>query len=552
MEKAITIEYRRWCERVEDPELQRELAAMREPEEAFYTELEFGTGGLRGVLGAGTNRMNIYTVAKASQGLANALKKRGGERIALSYDSRINSERFAREAAAVFAANGLKVFLYPRLMPTPVLSFTVRELSCAAGVMVTASHNPAKYNGYKVYGPDGCQITVELAAEVQAEIGRVDVFDGVRRMDFDEALAQGLIEWVKEEVYEAFIAAVMRQSAGTGRGTELSLVYTPLNGTGREPVTRILREAGFDSVAVVKEQEMPDGHFPTCPYPNPEIREALTLAIEWGRRTGAELILATDPDCDRVGIAVREADDYVLMSGNQVGALLIDFLIRTRKLTGKEAVVNTVVTSELGAEIARKAGIAVFSVLTGFKFIGERIGQFEERGDRTFLFGYEESYGYLAGTHARDKDAVVGSLLIAEMTAYWKARGKSLVTRMAELYAEFGFYRDALDSFTLEGIEGKARIGNMMKELRSGAPLFPGRLTDYSSPVPAEEGYGFLPTSNVLRYALPDGSWVAVRPSGTEPKIKIYYSVKGTDAAAAEAKLQAYRQIVKERLGLCR
>lgn len=541
-------EYNRWLGAVTDPEILKELKSMQDAGEAFYRNLEFGTGGLRGVIGAGTNRMNVYTVAKASQGLANYVKKTGGKKIAVSFDSRIKSDLFAKTAAGVFAANGIETVITPCLMPTPFLSFITRYYSCGAGVMVTASHNPAKYNGYKVYGSDGCQITDEAARAILTEIDSADIFDDVRIMDYEAARGKGLIKESGMDAEDAFIEAVKKQSAGTGGN--LRIIYTPLNGTGLKPVLRILKETGFADVTVVSEQEMPDGNFPTCPYPNPEIREAMSLGLDYLEREKADILLATDPDCDRVGIAVREGNRCTLMTGNQVGALLTDFLVRTRQLSGNEAVVKTIVTSELGAEIARKHGAAVFTVLTGFKYIGERIGMFEERGDFDYLFGYEESYGYLAGTHARDKDAVVASMIICEAAAYWKERGLTLKQRMNQLYEEYGYYKDALDSFTFEGREGLAKIAGMMKTLRTEGPLFGGVMTDYSVPVPAEEGYGFLPASNVIKYSLADGSWIAVRPSGTEPKIKIYYSIKAADATDAERKLAEYRAVVKDKLDL--
>ena len=521
---------------------------LKEIEDRFYKDLEFGTGGLRGILAAGTNRMNEWTVAKASQGLANYVRHSfESPSIAVSYDSRIKSEEFARTAAEVFAKNGIKVYIFSELMPTPVLSFTTRNLHCSAGIMITASHNPAKYNGYKVYGADGCQITDETANAIQDEINKVEI-EKIERGNFKEETENGRIEWIGTDIFDAYIEAVKEQSVPTVHN--IKIIYTPLNGTGLRPVTRILREVGFEDIDVVKEQEFPDGNFPTCPYPNPEIREAMSLGLRDMQEKKGDILLATDPDADRVGIAVKDGDEYRLMTGNQVGALLVDFLVRNRKMEGNEAIVKTVVTSELGAEIGRCAGIKIFSVLTGFKFIGERIGQFEERKDQSFLFGYEESYGYLAGTHARDKDAVVASMLICEMAAYWKEKGMTLLKRMQDIYKEFGYYRDDLDSFTLEGKDGLERIGNMMNELRSGEPLFEGEVIDYCSPVSAEEGYGFLPTSNVLKYILDDGSWIAIRPSGTEPKIKVYYSIKGEDKDKAGKRLEKLRARIVERLGL--
>ncbi len=537
----IEARYRRWLEQADaslQPELRGMDAAARE--DAFYRELAFGTGGLRGVLGAGTNRMNLHTVAKASQGLADYVNARfSGEarRIAVSYDSRILSEDFARVAAGVFAANGIRCAIYPRLMPTPCLSYAVRALDCAAGVMVTASHNPAKYNGYKVYGPDGCQITTEAAEAILAAIDRLDVFDGPRRMDFDEGQRAGLIETIGEDVYTAFIGQVKRQSLLGGEAVDKSaaIVYTPLNGTGLRPVLRALNESGFTNVTVVKEQEQPDGRFPTCPFPNPEIREAMALGLDYARRLNADLLLATDPDCDRCGIAVRDGDDYTLLTGNETGMLLLDYICRRRVDLGlmpeRPVLVKTIVTTDMAERIAAKYGVETVNVLTGFKYIGETIGRLEAQGraDR-YIFGFEESYGYLSGTYVRDKDAVNAAFMICEMFAWYKSRGVGLMERLNQLYAEFGCCLNTLHSYQFEGSAGFARMQAIMAAFRRPIDRLGGRRVDRVLDYAA--GLDGLPASDVLKFRL-DGASVVVRPSGTEPKLKVYASVTAPDRAAA-------------------
>lgn len=552
-----------------DAQTRAELSALdpvrdsAEIEDRFYRDLEFGTGGLRGIMGAGTNRMNRYTVGKATKGLgaylldtygAAACRERG---VVIGYDTRNNSRDFADVAASVFSGMGIRVYLHESPRPTPQLSFSVKQLNALAGVVVTASHNPKEYNGYKVYDEYGCQLVPDQA---KAVIGYVDAVTDYKSIDFtgDESLISLV------DVTDDFVSAVLKQSRYDNEAAKANLrvVYTPLHGAGNIPVQKALRMDGFAQIDTVAAQVVPDGNFPTVVSPNPEDRRALDLGITQARETGADIVLGTDPDSDRVGIAVRTADgDYRLMTGNQVGALLMDFILNHTNL-GKfphPAVVRTVVTSELSAEIARKHGITVFSTLTGFKFIGEKITQFEQakrtgnkERDYTFLFGYEESYGYLAGTHARDKDAVVSGMLICEMAAAAKAAGKTLCDRMDELYSEYGYYLDALDSFTLEGKEGLERIAAMMEALRNGGALFAdiGTAIDYSTPVEAEPGFGKLPSSNVLKYILNDGSWIAIRPSGTEPKIKIYYSVKAVDRAAAGRKLAGLQNTIKTKLGL--
>ena len=526
--------FKTWKSNVKEQELRDELLAIEEDEnkvsDAFYRDLEFGTGGLRGVLGAGTNRMNVYTVGKATQGLADYVVKHFEPKarvVAISYDSRINSDVFARRAAAIFAANGIKVYLYKTLMPTPCLSFAVRRLGAAAGVMVTASHNPAKYNGYKVYGSDGCQITEDAANETLALIEKIDVFDDVKLADFDEAIKSGAIEYIKDEILTEFIERVKKESVlGTEKADRsASIIYTPLNGTGLVPVTRILKETGFENVKIVKEQEFPDGHFPTCPYPNPEIREALELGLRYAKEYNADILIATDPDCDRVGIAVKNKQgDFTLLTGNETGFLLLDFIASMRIKNGimpKDPVfVKTIVTSDLAEKIADSYGIRTVNVLTGFKYIGEQIGLLEKKGAAdSYLLGFEESYGYLTGSYVRDKDAVDGVFMIAEMFAYYRAKGISLLDKLQEIYDKFGHYVSTLESFAFEGQEGFIKMKNIMDDYRSATEVEGKKIVtkkDYSL------GIDGLPKSNVLKFTFEDGGTMVVRPSGTEPKLKIY------------------------------
>lgn len=532
----------------------------KEIEDRFYRDLEFGTGGLRGIMGAGTNRMNKYTVGKATTGLGRFLldtygaeaKSRG---VVIGYDTRNNSEYFARIAADVFSAFGIHVYLHAHARPVPQLSFSVPFWHCVAGVMITASHNPKEYNGYKVYDEYGCQLVPRQAELVIKYVNNVTDYKSIN-FNGDRNLI------LMADMTDNYIAAVRKQARYKDEKAkaDLRIIYTPLHGTGNVPVTKTLLLEGFNNLLHVNTQTLSDGDFPTVYSPNPEDKKALEMGIAQAEREAADIVLGTDPDCDRVGIAVRDHDgQFVLMTGNQVGALLMDYVLHNTDLTGlKPAVVKTVVTSELGAEIARKRGIMVFDTLTGFKFIGEKITQFEEAkrtGDKDrafdFLLGYEESYGYLAGTHARDKDAVVSSLLICEMAAKAKAEGKTLVDKIKEIYAEYGYYRDALDSFTLKGKDGLERISSMMKELRANGSPFENteKIVDYCEDV--DTGiFGLLPHSDVLKYTLFDGSWVAVRPSGTEPKIKVYYSVKAENQAVAEKKLIGLQTKIKNRLGL--
>lgn len=551
-----------------DAQTHQELAALdpvrdaKEIEDRFYKELEFGTGGLRGIMGAGTNRMNKYTVGKATRGFGQYLLDRYGAEVCrqrgvvVAHDTRNNSPQFAEVTARVLSGLGIRAYLFQAPAPTPELSFSVRQLNCVGGVVVTASHNPKEYNGYKAYDEYGCQLTPGDADRVIEYVGRVTDFSGI---DFEGDPA--LVEPV--DLTEVYVDTVLRQQICTDAAAKaaLKVVYTPLHGAGNVPVRMALAKDGFSDVTVVPEQELPDGNFSTVKSPNPEEKSALALGLALAEQTGADIVVGTDPDSDRVGVGVRTGDGYTLMTGNQMGALLMDYVLGHKDLSAihKPAVVKTVVTSELGAEIAKSRGVTVFSTLTGFKFIGEKITQFEAarnsgdaQRDFTFILGYEESYGYLVGAHARDKDAVVSSMLICEMAAAYKAQGKTLADRMQELYAQFGYYLDAQDSFTLQGKDGAEQIAAMMKALRTGGAPFADvvQSVDYIVPVAAEPGFGNLPTSNVLRYTLADGTWVAVRPSGTEPKIKIYYSVKSTDHAAAQQRLETVRKTITGRMGL--
>ena len=538
-------EYNRWLSWPGmDAETKDALCAMtrEQTEDAFYRDLAFGTGGLRGVIGAGTNRMNIYTVAKATQGLADYLnKQREQPSVCIGYDSRIKSDVFARVAAGVFAANGVKVSIWPRLMPAPTVSFAVRHLGADAGVMITASHNPSKYNGYKVYGADGCQITTQAAAQVLAEIEKLDIFRDVHTGSFEEYLEKGGISYIPEETYTAFVENVKAQSVLFGEevNKDTAIVYSPLNGAGRWPVLRTLSEMGYTNVTVVAEQAEPDGNFPTCPYPNPEIREAMELGLRYARENNADLLLATDPDCDRVGIAVKnEEGAYVLLSGNETGILLLDYICSQRvkhgKMPEKPVMVKTIVTMDLAERIAAHYGLETRNVLTGFKFIGEQIGLLENQGQKErYVFGFEESYGYLTGTYVRDKDGVGGAYMICEMFSYYATRGIRLTDKLQELYKEYGYCRNTLHSFQFEGSAGFAKMQRIMALFRQGIQSFGGlrveKVLDYSL------GLDGLPKSDVLKFLLEGGCSLVVRPSGTEPKLKLYLSVTAEDAQAAAA-----------------
>lgn len=532
--------YKSWLS-FADEDTKAELQSItdeKEIEDRFYKDLAFGTGGLRGVMGAGSNRMNKYTVGKATLGLAKyLLSKNDGEvSVAIAYDTRNNSQFFAKTAAGVFASQGIKVYIYENIVPVPVLSFTTHYLNCTAGVMITASHNPKEYNGYKVYDKKGCQLCTD---DAKAAIGFINDINDYSSIEFlDES---PLINYIGEKELSAFLSEVKKQSLYEEK-SDLKIVYTPLHGTGNIPVRRMLE--GLD-VTVVKEQEMPDGNFSTVRSPNPEEKDALTIAIEKAKQIGADLVLGTDPDCDRVGIAVKDGDDYKLFTGNQTGALLVKFVLEMKKaqLNEKSTLVKTIVTSELGANIGRKYGLQVEETLTGFKYIGDKINKYEETGKQEFVIGYEESYGYLVGTHARDKDAVVSSMLICQMAAWYKNQGKTLVDGLNDIYDEYGYYLDFLDSFVLKGKDGAEKIQNLMTYFRdTDKALFDGidEIIDYS------KGIGDLPKENVLKYIWQDGSWMAVRPSGTEPKIKVYYSVVDKNRDNAQLRLDNIRAKIKD------
>lgn len=524
-----------------DEDTKNELLSVtdeKEIEDRFYKDLAFGTGGLRGIMGAGSNRMNKYTVGKATFGLANYLKsKTDGEiKVALAYDSRNNSAFFAKTAAGIFASCGFKVYLYETLVPVPVLSFTTAFLGCTAGVMITASHNPKEYNGYKVYDSKGCQFCTEDAKNAIEFINKIDDFSTIPFADVEN---NENITMIGENVLGEFLKQVKKQSVYE-KPSDLKIVYTPLHGTGNIPVRRMLE--GMD-VTVVKEQELPDGNFSTVRSPNPEEKDALNIAIETAKKIGADLVLGTDPDCDRVGIAVKDGDDYKLFTGNQTGALLVKFILTMHKdeFNPKSTLVKTIVTSELGANIGRKFGLNVEETLTGFKYIGDKINKYEASGEKEFVIGYEESYGYLVGTHARDKDAVVSSMLICQMAAWYKNQGKTLVDGLNEIYDEYGYYLDFLDSFVLKGKDGAEKIQSLMVTFREkGTSLLP----DIKEIIDFKDGIRDLPKENVLKYILNDGSWIAVRPSGTEPKIKVYYSVVDPDKENAKLRLEEIRGIM--------
>lgn len=552
--------YQSWRKNaVDDPDLQSELSAIENDAEAiqdrFYRDLAFGTGGLRGVIGAGTNRMNIYTVRKATQGLANYVKEAFSEpSVAISYDSRIKSTDFAKAAAEVLAANGVKVHIYTELKPTPMLSFAVRALHCSAGIMVTASHNPAKYDGYKAYGSDGCQMTIDAADAVLAKINALDIFNDVKHMPFDEALAAGMISYIGDDVIEDYFRNVLAQGINTDLCAKsgLKIVYTPLNGTGNKPVRTILNRIGIQEVTVVKEQENPDGNFTTCPYPNPEIREALQLGLQYCDQVKPDLLLATDPDADRVGIAVPDGKGgYALFSGNEVGAMLLEYICEQRIQKGTmpkhPVAVKTIVTTDIVEAICKAYGVELIEVLTGFKFIGEQIGFLEEKGEEDrYIFGFEESYGYLAGSYVRDKDAVVASMLICEMAAYYRTKGISMMQARENLYQKYGVYVHTQHSFTFEGESGMIRMQNIMEHLRTHRPeqidnLKVIQFADYEKQVSIDLTTGTetaitLPQSNVLSFTLEQGAKVIIRPSGTEPKIKAYYTTTAATEAEAAAK----------------
>lgn len=559
--------YALWCEKaVDDPDLQTELKSIAGDDEAildrFYRDLEFGTGGLRGVIGAGSYRLNIYTIRRATQGLADYVKEAFpvNPSVAIAYDSRIKSDVFAKEAAAVLAANGIKAYIYNELMPTPMLSFAVRELNCSAGIVVTASHNPAKYNGYKVYGADGCQLTLGAAEIVLKNINNVPMFDGAKVIPFEKGLEDGTIEYIKQEVITNYINKVAEQGIHTDlcAASGLKVVYTPLNGTGNKPVRMILNKIGITDVTVVPEQEYPNGNFPTCPFPNPEIKEALALGLKLCESVQPDLLLATDPDADRVGIAVPDGKgDYVLFTGNEVGAMLLEYICAERTKLGTmpedPIAVKTIVTTDIAKAIAEEYGVKIIDVLTGFKFIGEQIGFLEDKGEEDrYIFGFEESYGYLAGSYVRDKDAVVASMLICEMAAFYRTKGISMLQARENMYKKYGVYTHTQKSFTCEGATGMQKMKELMTMLRTDTPKEIGglaviRFDDYLASTSVDCNTGdktmlTLPKSDVLTFALEGNASVIIRPSGTEPKIKAYYTTTGAtkaDADALEEKISA-------------
>jgi phosphoglucomutase len=549
--------YNEWLDKaVADPDIKAELESVKGNEDEildrFYRELEFGTAGLRGVIGAGTNRMNYYTVGRATQGLSDFLNRHFDKpSIAIGYDSRIKSTYFSVEAAKVLAANGIKVYLYEELEPTPCLSYAIRYFKTSSGIILTASHNPAKYNGYKCYNSNGYQMTDDEADETYEFIKKVDYFGGIKSMDFDEAVAKGLIEYIGDDVIDSFLDEVEKQCVNRGvcEKADIKVIYTPLNGTGNKPVRKILDRIGVKKVYVVPEQENPDGNFPTCPFPNPEIKQAFECALKMADSIRPDILLATDPDCDRVGIAVNDGGDYKLMSGNEVGAMMLNYLLSQKKAQGTLAesavAVKSFVSTDLAEVIAKKYNCTFKNLLTGFKYIGELITELEAQGRANdFVMGFEESYGYLAGTHARDKDAVVASMLICEMAAYYKTQGKTLVDVMNGLYDEFGYYFNTVSSYTFEGASGMEKMAGIMDGLRANAPAeFAGfkvtKIDDYKASTSTQVETGktepiTLPKSNVLAYTLTDGNKLIVRPSGTEPKIKAYVTAIAKDREEAQ------------------
>ena len=552
------IRYRQWLDyEALEPDMRAELEAIKDNEEEirerFCQELTFGTAGLRGIMGAGSNRMNVYTVQRATSGLALYLLSTYGREamqrgVVIAYDNRENSELFAKEAALTLNGFGIRTYVFDRLAPTPELSFAVKYRQSIAGIVITASHNPKEYNGYKVYNEHGCQITGEMA---EAILEKIDIYQELAalpvQMTYENAKSMDLYHEIGNAYHQVFQKAVLEQALLTDAAAKenLNIVYTPLHGTGLGNVTAVLDKDGFSQVHVLESQKEPDTQFSTVQSPNPEDKEALALAIAYAQELNADIVLGTDPDCDRVGIAVKHGDDYTLLTGNQTGALLVDYVLSQKQLDDKSVVIKTIVTSELGADIAKARGAEVMNVLTGFKYIGEKMIGFEETRDHNFVMGYEESYGYLVGSHAKDKDAVVASMLICEMAAYQKAQGRTLLDRLEELYQEYGYYKDMVDSFTLPGVDGQDRIADIMDSLRAADASVFGGLTvaerkDYA------EGIDELPKANVLKYFFADGGWMAVRPSGTEPKIKFYYSVKGESMKAAEDKVESLRSAVKE------
>ncbi|MCE4731749.1 phospho-sugar mutase [Clostridioides difficile] len=538
-----------------DEQTKNELLSIKDDEkeiqDRFYKNLEFGTGGLRGIIGAGTNRINIYTVRRATLGVLNYIMKTQGEEgkqkgIVIAHDSRYMSREFCIEVAKTLSAYGVKAYIFEELKPTPELSFAVRYLKCAMGIVITASHNPKEYNGYKVYDSDGGQICIDMANDIIAEVNKIDDYSTIKSIDFEEALSKNLITILDNEVDDEFIKAVkkqvLRQNIIDEYGKKLKIIYTPIHGTGNKPVRKVLNECGFENVMVVKEQELPDSNFSTVKYPNPEEKSVFNIAIEMAKNNGTDLIIGTDPDCDRVGIVVKDSSgEYVVLNGNQVGSLLVRYilesLVEENKLPkNNPTIIKTIVTSELGAKIAKAYNVDCLNTLTGFKFIGEKIKAFEESNDRSFIMGYEESYGYLIGTHARDKDGVVSSLMICEMAAYYSSKGMNLYEALIDTYNKFGYYKEDLKSVTLKGIDGIKKIKEMMLYFRSVkignvADVKVDKILDY------KDGVDDLPKSDVLKFLLEDGSWIAIRPSGTEPKIKFYFGANSDNQEDVEFKL---------------
>jgi len=561
--------YKKWIDsEIINEESRKELLAIQhddaEIQERFYKNLEFGTGGLRGIIGAGTNRINVYTVRKATQGLANFINLSSSNNfksVAIAYDSRHYSDVFAEEAALVLAANNIKAYLFDSLRPTPELSFAVRHLNCDAGIVITASHNPPEYNGYKVYGSDGGQITLDMANAIILEIDKLDIFDDVKTCSKEEAISNKLFSYIGEDIDQEYLKRVTKLSINPNISKEVSdfkIVYTPIHGTGLMPITRALSMLGYEDVHIVSSQQDPDGDFPTVKSPNPEEREALSEGIKLAENINTDIVTGTDPDADRVGVAVRNNEgNYELLTGNQIGALLTHYLISNKKdINSRDAVIKTIVTSDLGANIAKSYGATVFDTLTGFKFIGEKIKEFEDHNAYSFLFGYEESYGYLAGTFVRDKDAVISSILIVEMAAFYKSKGLTLLDAIDRIYKEYGYYSDALDSFTYKGIDGQDKIKSVVDRFRNIDELkkeFSGIsiIEDYKSQEKVILGKDHtesiqLPSSNVIKIHLSDLSWFAVRPSGTEPKLKIYYSTVGSNEKESRDKMISLKRNVRE------
>lgn len=561
MDKNILEKYNYWKSSLSNEKtLLKELECLSKDEDmlldAFFKDLSFGTAGLRGVIGVGTNRMNIFTVQKATQGIANYLKKRFKSehlRVAISYDSRIKSYEFAKATAEVFAGNDIEVYIYKQLMPTPCCSFAVRQLKCAAGVMITASHNPSKYNGYKVYGSDGCQITEEAANAITKEIELVDPFKNIQKVDFKAGFKAEMIKFVPKNIEDEFIETVKKESVlGNAKiNKNVKIIYTPLHGTGLVPVKRILKETGFNNVYIVREQKKPDGNFTTCPYPNPEIKEAMERGILAALKRKADLLIATDPDCDRVGIAVKDDDDFRLLSGNQTGVLLLNYILELRALNHtlpqEPYFVKSIVTTSMAEEVAKSYNVTTKNVLPGFKYIGDVIKSLEDEGkEKSFILGFEESYGYLSGTYVRDKDAVNGSLLIAEMFSYYKTKGISLIEKLNELYKKFGYYLDKVDSYSFEGVSGFEKMSQIMSSLREKNVIFGDQ--KLSSVIDYQKGVDSLPKANVVKFVFDNGSSILIRPSGTEPKIKVYYSIKVDNEENAKILYEKLKLLVLEKL----